>query len=238
MSTFTEIWERVSKDPGDGVRVITFATENDLNFLYASGFVDAEKYTMEQWLKSFDECKQKDESYIVTNKQWMAKEAMHYTGPVREPFNPLNLPEEELTEAQFVTMLKQCIIPSSQATVEKIPVILKDFKDQEFFKDGKIMVTTKVKNELNIFLAMYPSPLRVLEFKIMQLKSGEIATTGSEFTDIMASGYVAGASKAKTTQSKLDSLLGGHAKPAAQPSGAPGDMDVAALRSKMKNRPV
>ena len=238
MKTFEQIFEKVAKKDASGNRAIHYASDDDLIFIYASGFVDAEKYSLDQWIAAFAESKQKDGSYLITYKQWMAKEPFYYTGPVHEPFDPMKIPEREFTEAEFVDMWRKCIIPSSQSSEAKIPQVLGDLKKQGVLKDGKIMVDEGVKKQIGYFLLAYPSPLRVLEIKIQQMMQGEVATTGSETLDAMASGYVRGASKVQATQDRLSKLLGGHVKPA-QPAKKPDDeLSVKDLQKKVKNRPV
>ncbi|MDX1402553.1 MAG: hypothetical protein R3245_11575 [Kiloniellales bacterium] len=238
MKTFEQIFEKVAKPDASGNRVIHYASEDDLVFIYASGFVDAKKCSLDEWIAAFDDSKQKDGSYDVTYKQWMAKEKFYYTGPVREPFDAMKIPEKEYTEAEFTDMWRKCIIPSSQSTEEKIPRVLQDLKGQGILKDGKINVDVEVKKQIGNFLLAFPSPLRVLEIKVQQMLRGEVATTGSETLDAMASGYARGPTKTQTTQDKLSSLLGGHAKPA-QPAKKPDEeLSVKDLQKKVKNRPV
>lgn len=238
MKTFEQIFEKVAKKDASGNRVIHYASDDDLIFIYASGFVDAEKYSLQQWIEAFADSQQKDGTYQVTYKQWMAKEPFYYTGPVREPFDPMKIPEKEFTEEEFVDLWRQCIIPSSQSTEEKIPQVLSDLKKQGVLKDGKILVDEGVKKQLAYFLLAYPSPLRVLEIKVQQMMQGEVATTGSETLDAMASGYVRGPSKTQTTKDRLSTLLGGHAKPAAPAKKADEELSVKDLQKKVKNRPV
>ncbi len=168
MSIFDEIWERTSHDDGSGAPVIKYAANQDLLFLYAAGFVDAEKYPLEEWVEAFKPSLQPDGSYIVTREQWMDKEKYYYSGEIREPFDPLQIPEKEYSEEEISDMFKACIIPSSQATADKVPLFINDYKERGVMKDGKMAVTKQIKQELNLFLSKFPSPLRILELSVRQ----------------------------------------------------------------------
>lgn len=236
MSLFEDIWNKIAKEDGTGTRVITYNSDQDLNFIYASGFVDGSKYTLKQWLDAFRPSQQKDGSYRVSFKQWLEKEKFYYDGPVREPFNPLLIPEKEFTEAELVDMFKKCVVPSSLATEEKIPLFLKDYQQRSLLKNGKMMMTMEVKQELRDFLTFYPSPLRVLEVNVKKLQRGEetVPIPGQA----AKTGFKMGASGVKTTQAQLESLLGGSRAGPSTPEAPKEELSVKDLQKQVKKRPV
>lgn len=219
MKEFEQIWDKVAKPDGTGKRVIRYESVDDLVFIYASGFVDGEKYTLEQWIKAFDAAKQKDKSYRVTYDQWMAKEKFYYTGPVRFPFDPLKIPEREYSKEELKDLFKTCIVPSSQATPEKIPLFLKDYEMRGLFKNGRLQMTPGLKNELNVFIARFPSPLRVLEVNVQKLFRGAAAQETADAASQLRSQYVEGSSKVKTTQAQLEAIMSGRLRGEESPKG-------------------
>ncbi len=235
MGIFEEIWSKVSQDDGSGTRVIRYASDQDLLFIYASGFVDAEKYTFDQWKDAFKSSKQTDDSYIVSREQWISKAIYYYNGPVKIPFNPLLIPEKEYTEAEITKLLIECILPSSQTTKEKLPLFIKDYQQRGLLKDGKMTMTKEVKQELSNFLATYPSPLRILEVNIQRLLRGESPIQAG--TDPSKTGYVKGSTTVRTTQAHLDAILGGGGRSTPQTQGDT-EISVKDLQQQVKKRPV
>ncbi len=169
MSFFTDIWDKIAKDDGTGTRVIRYGSLDDLVFLYASGFVDAEKYDLKAWLEAFDSSKQSDGSYVINKGHWLEKEKFHYHGPIRDPFEAHLIPEKEFTEAELIELFNQCIVPSSQATKESIPNFIRLYENRNLLKNGKMMMTKEIKQELHDFIEAFPSPLRVLETHLHEM---------------------------------------------------------------------
>ncbi len=235
MALFDEIWKKVSEDDGTGTRVIKYGSNEDLVFIYASGFVDSAKYDLKSWLDAFEPSKQEDGTYKVSQAQWAEKEKFYYTGSVRDPFNALLIPEQNFTEAELLDLFNTCIVPSSQATPKTVPNFIRDYKARGLFKNGKIMMDKKLKEELHAFITAFPSPLRVLETNVQKLLRGEkpLAAGGSTKT-----GYSPGESKVKTTQAQLEAILGGSGRAAPAPKPQEDQMSVKDLQKQIKKRPV
>lgn len=235
MGIFEEIWNKVAQDDGSGKRVIQYNSKDDLLFIYASGFVDADKYTYDQWREAFNSSLRKDGSYRVAFDQWMAKEKFYYDGPIRTPFNPHNIPEKEFTEDEIADMFKKCMIPSSQTTEDKIPLWLDTFKNRGLLKDGKMMMTKEIKKELADFISLYPSPLRVLEVNVQRILRGEeaIGVEGAEDK----TKFALGKSTVRTTQAHLETILSGGRPPKASEKSEK-DLSVKDLQKQIKKKPV
>lgn len=235
MAIFEDIWNKVSRDDGSGTRVIRYPSRYDLLFLYASGFVDAEKVTFDQWKDSFKSSLQADGSYRITYEQWKEKEKFYYKGPIRVPFNPHLIPEREFTEAEIVDMFKKCVIPSSQTTVEKIPLWIDSFKRRGLLQNGRMQMTKEIKKEIGDFITYYPSPLRVLEVNIQRMLRGEAAVgAGAQDKTKFAMGQTA----SKTTQAQLDAILGGSVSGPKGPAKSQQDVSVKDLQKQIKKRTV
>ncbi len=220
MKEFEQIWDKVAKPDGSGQRVILYESVDDLVFIYASGFVDGEKYTLEKWIQAFEPSRKEDKSYRVSYKQWMDKERFYYTGPVRFPFDPLKIPEKEYDKEELIDLFKSCIVSSSQATPEKIPLFIKDYEMRGLFKNGVLLMTKELKNELNAFVARFPSPLRVLEVNVQKLIRGSAAQETADAGSQMRSQYSEGSSKVKTAKAQLEGIMSGRLREQGQKGNA------------------
>lgn len=237
MKVFEDIWQAVSEEDESGLRFLRYASRKDLVFLYDSGFVDAEKYSVDDWVDAFKPSLQKDESYKVSYDQWMEKQKYYYSGPIREPFDAMKIPERDFTLEEFEDMLRTCIVPSTQMGPEKVPEYIESCKKRGMLSDGKIKMTPEVKKELGEFLTLYPSPLRILEVNVKRLREGGAAPEGvSEAAQ--KTGFAVGKTAAQRTSSKLDSLLSGQT---AAPSKGAKDSGVSLKdlqKQSVKKRPV
>lgn len=234
MKAYEQIWDKVSKPDGTGKRAIRYESVDDLVFIYASGFVDADKYTLEQWIKAFESSRQKDRSYRVSYDQWLANEKYYYTGPVRIPFDPLKIPEKEYTKEEVIELLKTCIVPSSQSIPEKVPLFIKDYEMRGLFKNGKLQMTSELKKELNLFIVRFPSPLRVLEVNIQKLIRGSEAQATADVAAGLKSQYTAGSSKIKTTQAQLEAIMSGKLRAKAGEGAQKEDKQTPSLKDLQK----
>src|SRR5579885_3697785 len=111
MEPLEAIFHRVAKETKDKKKYIFFKDQVDIAFLYASGFVDAKKYTYKQWMDSFDASKKADGTYVVSHEQWMEKKKFHYNGPIKEPWDPMTLENREYTEKEIEQILINKVLP-------------------------------------------------------------------------------------------------------------------------------
>lgn len=230
MTPMEELWEQVAKPAADGQKQITYKTDQDLLFLYANGFVDFRKFTLADWIKAFDDSKQKDGSYRVTRQQWLAKDKYRFTGAIGEPFDPQRLKEREYTEQEFSQILKLFICPSTWIPEQNIPGLLDYFKKKKKLVDGKIRIDKDVKKEFQESLDKIPSPLRILQLDVARFRrqkgAAPAATSGS--------GYQAGTDAQKLAASRLAQI----AKSAPAPEPEVGKEAGIPLKEIKKRRPT
>ncbi len=236
MALFDEIWKKVSKDDGTGSRFIKYESDDDLVFIYASGFVDADKCDLKTWMDVFASSLQEDGSYLVSQDQWMAKEKYYYDGTVRLPFDPMLIPEKEYSEAEVVEIYQKCIIPSSQASADKINVMIRDYKERRLLKDGKMTLTRDIKEEMRNFITAFPSPLRILEINVQRMLEGESPIAAA--AEAGKTGFKMGATTVQTTQAQLDSILGGSRGGPTKAEPGKESLSVKDLQKQVKKRPV
>ncbi|MBI4196965.1 MAG: hypothetical protein HY539_04000 [Deltaproteobacteria bacterium] len=204
MTPMEELWEQVSQPADDGQKYITYKTAQDLLFLYANGFVDHRKYTLDAWIKAFDECRQSDGSYKITKQQWLAKESYRYSGPVEEPFDPHRLQERDFTEAEFEAVLKYFVCPSTWINESSIPIILDDLRKRKKLVNGKIRIDPAVKKEIQEVLDKFPSPLRVLQLDVARIRKRGRFKEPVRQKNMTA--YVAGIDAQKLASARLNQL--------------------------------
>lgn len=201
MDPMENIWDKASKAGKDGKRHLFFKGELDLNYLYITGLVDYKNYTLKSWIEAFKPSRQKDGSYIVSHDQWTEKKKFYYDGPVNPPYDPMTIPEREYTEAEFVDLMKEKILPNTIAGEDYGQEILKKMKRANRLVNGKAVVDREVKEVLARFIAQYPSPIRILELLVdeMRLEKSK-ALEGTAFASGMTNQQAIGSKLARLSK--------------------------------------
>ncbi len=179
MDPMQQIWDKVATVAEGGEKLVVYQNDYDLVYLYANGFVDAEKFSLEAWLEAFASSKQKAGGYRVTHAQWMEKKKFRYAGFVDKPFDPSRLKDAEYSEAEFATLLADYLVPSTWLKTSSIPQVLKNYQSAGKFKNGKYIVDQAVKNDFAKMLQRFPSPLRVLQIDVHGMPKGMSQASGS-----------------------------------------------------------
>ncbi|MBI2982463.1 MAG: hypothetical protein HYY44_09300 [Deltaproteobacteria bacterium] len=213
-----ELWEVVSQEDKDGQRSIIYQNQYDLLYLYANGFVDFKKYTLDQWIKAFDDSKEKDGSYKITKDQWLKKAEYRYNGPIGDPFDPDRLQEREFSEKEFEAVFKQFVCPSTWIPEANIPVILDYYRKQNKLVNGKIRINKMIKGEIRQALDRIPSPLRILQLDVASLRNKSRKGFPMPAT-APQTGYVPGMNTQKLAAKGLEQLSRRSAPAAPAPSG-------------------
>lgn len=241
MEPMEEIWETVSQPAPDGKRYLTFKDLGGLSFLYVTGFVDIKKYSFKEWIDSFLPSRQKDGSYLVSHDGWREKKKFRYEGPVTPPFDPNAIVEEEYTEADFIQLINDRVVPNTFMIEEKaVPELIQRLKAAKKIKDGKIFVDRAVKKGITLLVDQYPSPRRVLELMTFELKKvnkaeGEKARRGAE-----KSGFKAGRTAqeiAATRLAEMSRTLRAAGVPMPSIPGIPGIPEVSLKDLKKRKTP-
>ena len=243
------IWKQVAKKEEGGQEFIHYTGVAELNFLYFTGFVNTQKYTLQEWQKAFDDSRQSNGSYRVTKDQWMAKQAFRYNGPVGRPFKPLDdLQEREYNETEIVDVLKNKIVPSTSVDEKTILGYVNHYKSRGMLVNGKMKVDKSLKRDIHTLLEMYPSPLRVLQINVQKMREQQ-AGVGKEkaaAADLAAtqSQFMANQRQDKVAAAQLASILksGQAAAPGPRPpTTSPVEQGLSLKdlqRSRMKTRKI
>lgn len=113
------IWNKVPKEKKDGVDYVTYV-KTDIPYLYYSGLVDTNSYTLEQWEKAFEDCLGEDARYWVSHEKmlWLGRFRYHKT--VAEPFDPLKMRTGKYSVERLWKIFENSIIPSCSLPKEFI----------------------------------------------------------------------------------------------------------------------
>lgn len=208
------IWEQVSQPDAQGLRLIRYGGRNDLLYLYETGFVDTDKFKLEDWVDAFKDSLQKDGRYVLTETQWMAKKKFRYDGPIDVPFDPLALPEQLWEPVDFEKLLKEKILPAMSIPEKTFRESLQRVKDKMFVR-GKVNVDKQFKAVLKQLFDMSPSPRRYREVSLQEAlqkggkgptKAAPVAT--STPTAQQKSGFSKGPAASQMAVDQLSKLLG------------------------------
>ena len=182
------IWSAVAQPSADGKKYLIFAGRNDLVYLFCTGFVDENKFSLQDWVDSFKTCLQPDGSYRLTEEEWLDKARFRYCGPVGRPFNPLLIHEGDWPEKDMELLIKTHLLPAVYFNEEEFRAIFEEAKPT-FFKEGVYKVTQKVKEDLKNMVDTYPSPAQVRALGLAEARAE--ASKSSGFTTGQAQSQLA-----------------------------------------------
>ncbi len=113
------IWSQVPKETKDGEEYVTYV-KTDLPFLYHSGLVDTEHFTLEQWERAFADCLGEDGRYWVNHKKMLFLGIFRYHRTVNEPFDPLQMRTGKYSVERLWKIYERSVIPSCSLPKEFI----------------------------------------------------------------------------------------------------------------------
>lgn len=160
------IWEKVPKTKEGLIHYLP----GDIPYLYKNGFVDATKYTYPQWKAAFDDVRQADGSYLVSQNKFMSLRRFRYVGPCYKPFDPQKVREGEWTDADLKKLYDLSIKPSSAIQEEVYWNSVKALKDMGLKKNGNLIIDKTVKTQLAYLIERFPSPRRRLEKEVNRIR--------------------------------------------------------------------
>lgn len=235
MEPLEAIFIRVAKEGKDRKKYIFFKDQIDIAFLYASGFVDAKKYTYKEWVDSFEPCKQADGTYIVPHAQWIEKKKFHYNGPIRPPWDPMALEEREYSEKEIGEIIANKIIPCTVLDPGYAQVYVNNLKAQGRLVNGKARIDKGAKEFILQIINQYPSPMRVLEVSVYGLMRQKKGSRKASQEQLQKSGFKAGQTAQQIFTSRLADLA--KSQPAKEtPVQPPADKPAVSLKDLQKRR--
>ncbi len=221
------IWEKVPKTKEGFIHYLP----GDIPYLYRNGFVDTVRFTYQQWKDVFEDCKQSDGSYLVSQDKFFSLRVFRYSGPVFQPFDSSKVREGEWTDEDLQKLFDRSIKPSSTITQDIFWNSVKALKSQGLVKNGNLLVNDTVKKQLDYLIERFPSPRRRLEKEVTRLREERESQVRQVSKDRDASLFVEGkiASESKLEAfKKLESAA--PIKTAKQPSSSAQTIDIKKLR--------
>lgn len=227
------IWSQVPKNTKDDVEYIVY-TPKDIEILYMTGLVDTQRFSLDQWKKAFQDCKQEDNQYWVSYEKMISLGRYRYCKFVGEPFDPLKLQPGFYHIEELWKMYQNSVIPSCSLD----PVFIKNTFDRLFRnkEKPKEMLAEEIKKaaaegkefkipqaammrgdyvalrqedlvSLRNLLDQYPSPRRHLEFGVMESRLEKLQQLSNAAHNLQKSGFESGPDFRNVMKKDLKDML-------------------------------
>ncbi len=152
---------------------LIFEGEHDLVYLYNTGFVDTDKFSLDKWIQAFRESRQRDGSYSLTHEQWLDKVTYRYNEKVEAPFDIMAIREGEWTESEWKDFVKEKIMPETIFTYDQFLKGFEEGKKAGKLKNGMVIVTQELKQTWLQAINKNPSPQRHRALAVHRIRQHE-----------------------------------------------------------------
>lgn len=200
------LWGTIDKTP-DG-KLVRY-DEVDVEFLWWMGFVDTERYGMEEWKAVFEPFRQADRTFLLNKDNFFALDKYRYKGEIRIPFDAMKINEGKYTAEGLDDLIKASIAPSCSISPEKLAEFFATLKKDFRQPDGLILIKADAKKRIKTLLHKNPSPLRNLEMLLDDMISsrgeemeGEIDRAELDAAAMHAARQASSFSETPTTKSE------------------------------------
>ncbi len=227
------IWSQVPKHIKDDAEYIVY-TEQDIEILYVAGLVDTQKFSLDQWKQSFQDCKQEDNQYWVSYEKMISLGKYRYCKFVGEPFDPLKIQPGLYHINVLWNMFEKSVMPSCALdpsfikntfdrlfrNKEKMRDLLSEeikkaeSEDRELkvpedlvMKGDYVVVKQENLVSLKNLLDQYPSPRRYLEMGVMQSRIEKLQQLSDAAHHQQKSSFEAGPDFRNTMKKDLKDML-------------------------------
>lgn len=164
------IWDSIAQPDPDGNKYIHWRDRRDIEYLYDTGFVDTDKFSLKEWVEAFRDSLLPNESYRVTLDQWLAKTPFRYNGPTGQPFNPLTIREGEWSPEELWDLIEKQFLPATTLKRDHYEKMLQKGKEAGRFIDGKYIINKPFKFGLKQLVDTYASPKRRRELAVAEAR--------------------------------------------------------------------
>lgn len=170
------IWKTLQKE-GDGSHIQY--KPQDVDFLWHSGFVDTEQWSLEQWHDALIPFRQKDGNYRLTFDEFLTLEPYRYSGPIHVPFDALTIKEGKYTDEGLQKLIDASIAPSVSLNANDLGTAMTAIKEKFRQADHLILIQMPAKVEIAQLIEAHPSPrrMRELTFDAVLQEAGAIEET-------------------------------------------------------------
>lgn len=199
------IWERLPKNK-DGKTI--HYLPGDVPYLYQNGFVDAVKYTYEEWQKALLPFKDRDgEGYTLDKQQFLALRLFRYNGPSHEVFEPEKLRDGPWPEDELEYLFENSIKYSSTIPKDMFWRAITTLKSKGFMdSQGEFLVNDTVKKQFQYLVEKFPSPQRRLEKEVRRLREERDVERSLHQKNRDASTFTMGTSQSEENLEKFKDL--------------------------------
>ena len=147
--------------------------EDDLIYLYQTGFVDTDRYSLQQWLAAFrPHCKSKD-LYELSLEEWLDKAPYRYAGAVQPAFDPGTLREGSWTLDELKQLIKDKFLKETEIPYEMFYRAIEKTLETGRFKEKSFMMDKRIKTALRKLLDEHASPQRHRALAVEQVRRHE-----------------------------------------------------------------
>lgn len=172
------IWDDLPKSPDENHVTLTI---NDIDAMWHLGIVDTGRFNLETWRRAFDSHKEAGGTYLLKEKEFLAKETYRYKGEIMVPFDAMKINEGKYTDEGLQELFNLSILPSSSLPSPELSKFLTELKNEFREADSLIKIDSRAKFKIKALLDTNPSPLRRLEILFDNLikeaaASGQIPT--------------------------------------------------------------
>lgn len=202
-----KMWDRCAKPGADGRKQIIIKNRTDLEYHYWSGFVDDEKFTIQEWVDAFQDSLLPNGMYLVTEDQWMEKAEYHYSGPIDPPWDPMTIREGEWGETELEELAWNRLKPNVYFPKEDFSKIIAEVKKTMPRANGKYLISRALKQDWTEFVNTYASPRRVLQMGVAQLRASSGQSTSQQVGGPQT-GFAKGPAASRQIADKLSDLIG------------------------------
>lgn len=164
------IWSRCDKETVlpphlKGEHILYIAT--DPEYLYLSGFVDVENFSLAEWQKAFEAYKQPNGTYLISKEQFIQLGKYKYSGPVKKPLDAMMIREGWYELTDWHAFCVNSILPSTTLlSVDQLIAAENQLKKNGKIVNNRILVDKAAKLRIKQYLDDYPSPIRRREIAV------------------------------------------------------------------------
>lgn len=160
------LWDQLEKTK-DGKHIRY--TVLDIEMLWKMGFVDTDRFSMDQWKLALEPYRQADGSFILDKPSFLALDHYRYKGEIHIPFDAMRINEGLYTDEGLSQLISSSIVPSCNIPQEMIEAFFEALKETFRTPEGLIRIDAHAKKQIRDLIEKNPSPLRNLEILFDQM---------------------------------------------------------------------
>lgn len=170
------IWIGLPKTPDPDHVVFS---EDDLKDIWLHGFVDTERFPMDDWLCAFEPNKTPDGTYLLKKEEFLEKDKFRFTGEIFFPFEPILINEGKYTDEGLQELVDKSIAPNCAKSKKEVQDFFENFRERYREKDKLIRMDLDGKREIAELINQFPSPTRRRELIFDAMFAQQVMATAA-----------------------------------------------------------